>query len=139
MPVDGVLRKMVYIPGDLFSVNPLTAQNVPNSLPAMSESLQYLIPKSVQCRWYRWRYHCCEYWHSLVGDRHTSNGRTDTTLVLPDIRPEAIRLNKGEEMGHFKLGSTVVMTFAKGAIEFDEALQPGSVTRMGSAMAKVRS
>ena len=30
MPVDGVLRKMVYIPGDLFSVNPLTAQNVPN-------------------------------------------------------------------------------------------------------------
>ncbi|HDY91191.1 MAG TPA: phosphatidylserine decarboxylase, partial [Pseudoalteromonas sp.] len=30
MPIDGTLSKMVYVPGDLFSVNPLTAQNVPN-------------------------------------------------------------------------------------------------------------
>lgn len=30
MPLDGELQSMVYIPGDLFSVNPLTAQNVPN-------------------------------------------------------------------------------------------------------------
>ena len=30
MPCDGTLRKMIYVPGDLFSVNPLTAENVPN-------------------------------------------------------------------------------------------------------------
>ena len=30
MPIAGKLRKMVYVPGDLFSVNPLTAENVPN-------------------------------------------------------------------------------------------------------------
>ncbi|KAG4077707.1 hypothetical protein HA402_006147 [Bradysia odoriphaga] len=30
MPCDGVLREMIYVPGDLFSVNPLTAANVPN-------------------------------------------------------------------------------------------------------------
>ena len=30
MPLAGTLRKMIYVPGDLFSVNPLTAENVPN-------------------------------------------------------------------------------------------------------------
>ncbi len=30
MPCDGLLKEMIYVPGDLFSVNPLTAQNVPN-------------------------------------------------------------------------------------------------------------
>ena len=30
MPCNGILREMIYVPGDLFSVNHLTAQNVPN-------------------------------------------------------------------------------------------------------------
>ena len=40
-------------------------------------------------------------------------------------------------MGHFKLGSTVVLTFAKDAIEFDDDLEPLSTTRMGEIMAKL--
>ena len=38
-------------------------------------------------------------------------------------------------MGHFKLGSTVVLTFAKDAIEFDDDLEP-HLARMGEVMAK---
>jgi len=41
-------------------------------------------------------------------------------------------------MGHFKLGSTVVLTFAENSIEFDDDLKPLSTTRMGETMAEIK-
>ncbi|TOL44181.1 phosphatidylserine decarboxylase, partial [Vibrio parahaemolyticus] len=48
----------------------------------------------------------------------------------------AIFLRKGEEMGLFKLGSTVVNLFEANKISFNPSLIPGYATRMGELLAE---
>lgn len=50
----------------------------------------------------------------------------------------SIRLEKGAEMGRFKLGSTVILAFPHGSIDFLADQQPGTVTRMGTAFATIK-
>ncbi len=52
MPVKGTLTDMIYVPGDAFSVNPLTAANVPNLFARNERVVCILIQKSVQWQWY---------------------------------------------------------------------------------------
>ncbi|MBD2795513.1 phosphatidylserine decarboxylase [Xenorhabdus sp. 18] len=138
MPCDGVLKEMIYVPGDLFSVNPLTAANVPN-LFARNERLICLFETAfgpmVQI---------------LVGA--TIVGSIETVwsgCVTPpregiikrwtypvEGQEGVISLKKGEEMGRFKLGSTVINLFAANQIDFTNNLYSGSPTRMGAMMAQ---
>jgi phosphatidylserine decarboxylase len=53
----------------------------------------------------------------------------------PDEPTSAIRLKQGEEMGRFLLGSTVVMLFPKGPLQFNPEWAPGREIRLGEAMA----
>ena len=65
-------------------------------------------------------------------------GKDVFTWDYPTEGPDALTLEKGAEMGRFKLGSTVVMLFAKDALdEFADGVEPRSVTRMGQAFAKI--
>ena len=50
----------------------------------------------------------------------------------------AVKLEKGAELGRFKLGSTIVVCFEKDTIDFED-LVPGMVTRLGEPMAAKRS
>lgn len=135
MPCDGVLRKMVYVPGDLFSVNPLTAANVPN-LFARNERVVAIfdgefgkfamvlvgatIVASIGTVW--------------AGTVTPPTGKHVHSWEYPASGDQAIRLTKGEEMGHFKLGSTVVLTFPEDSIDFADELTAGSMTRMGEML-----
>jgi phosphatidylserine decarboxylase len=129
MPCAGTLREMVYIPGKLFSVNPVTAENVPR-LFARNERVAAIFdtefgPMAMV----------------LVGAMIVASIETTWSgLVAPIKRNVAstmygdasnITLEKGQEMGRFKLGSTVVLAFPKGATKFNEAMQAGSPVRMG--------
>jgi len=135
MPCDGVLRKMIYVPGDLFSVNPLTAANVPN-LFARNERVVAIFDSEFG------RFAMVLVGATIVASIGTVWSDTVTPPTGPSIHSwdypsqgsQAIRLKKGEEMGHFKLGSTVVMAFPEDVIEFDDSLQPLSVTRMGEVL-----
>ena len=53
--------------------------------------------------------------------------------------PRTIDLSQGEEMGRFKLGSTVILLFGKNAVEFDAAYTAGTATRLGEALGKFDS
>lgn len=134
MPLDGELQSMVYIPGDLFSVNPLTAQNVPN-LFARNErvSCVFKTPYGPMAL-------------VLVGATIVASIETvwSGTVTPPAGKMvkrwdfhgnEPITLKKGEEMGLFKLGSTVVCLFPPQMLKFAEHLQPGTPTRMGELFA----
>lgn len=136
MPVDGVLREMIYVPGELFSVNPLTAANVPGlfarnervvaifDTPVGPMSLTLVgatIVASIETVW--------------AGTVTPPAGKDVFRWQYPASGPNAVRLQKGDEMGRFKLGSTVVLTFAKGAVELLPTNFPGAVTRMGTAFA----
>ena len=117
MPCDATLRKMVYVPGELFSVNPFLAEHVPN-LFARNERL------------------ICEFETEfgpvvqiLVGATVTASMSTEGEGV--------IRLSKGEEMGAFRLGSTVITLFPKGAVALEPQLQAGEKTRMGEKLGRL--
>ncbi|HCY16620.1 MAG: phosphatidylserine decarboxylase [Curvibacter sp. GWA2_64_110] len=132
MPCDGVLTRMIYVPGELFSVNPTTARGVPG-LFARNER--------VVC--------CFDTAHgplvlTLVGA--TIVGSMATVwhgVVNPPRRPAvhewryeagAVRLKQGEEMGRFLLGSTVVLLWPRGQIGFNPAWAPGRSIRLGEQM-----
>lgn len=140
MPCDGVLRKMIYIPGDLFSVNQLTAENVPN-LFARNERVVCLfdtpfgpmaqilvgatIVGSIELVW--------------AGTIAPPRGNSVFTWDYSNKGNTSVSLKKGEEMGRFKLGSTVINLFAKDAITFDtKTMQLGATTRLGQAYAHKR-
>ena len=132
MPMSGTLREMVYIPGDLFSVNPLTAENVPN-LFARNERVAAIfdteigpmamvlvgatIVASIETVW--------------AGTVTPPTGKQVFRWKYDKEGPNSIHLAKGEEMGRFKLGSTIVAVFPKNTIEFLPENEPGKVTRMG--------
>lgn len=132
MPMSGTLREMVYIPGDLFSVNPLTAENVPN-LFARNERVAAIfdtevgpmamvlvgatIVASIETVW--------------AGTVTPPTGKQVFRWKYDKEGPNSVHLEKGAEMGRFKLGSTIVAVFPKNTVEFLPDNQPGKVTRMG--------
>ena len=137
MPVDGTLSKMIYVPGDLFSVNPLTAQNVPN-LFARNERVVAIfeteigplamvlvgatIVASIETIW--------------AGTVTPPAGKDVFSWNYPTEGDNAITLKKGEEMGRFKLGSTVILAWGANQAEFLSDQHPETVTRMGTPFAK---
>lgn len=138
MPCDGTLRQMIYVPGDLFSVNPLTAENVPNLFArnervvcifdtAFGPMAQVLVGAtivgSIEQVW--------------AGTITPPRGNTVYKWDYPAQGTNSVVLRKGEEMGRFKLGSTVINLFAKDAIRFDDSVNNGQATVMGTAYAHV--
>lgn len=133
MPVAGTLRETVYIPGRLFSVNPLTARTVPR-LFARNERLACLFdtelgPMAVVL-----------VGAMIVGAMETVWGGQvaphGSRIVTTRYDDGAVRLDKGAEMGRFQLGSTVVLLFGAGRIDWSDALGPLSGLRMGQALGR---
>jgi len=133
MPCDGKLARMIYVPGTLFSVNPITARGVP-SLFARNErvvcvfkSPQYgpfvmvLVGATIVGS-------MATVWHGVVNPKR-SNKMSEWSYADRNIG-----LKKGEEMGRFLLGSTVVMLFRQGTVAFNENWQPERAVRLGELM-----
>lgn len=133
MPMAGRLTATCYIPGRLFSVNAVTAEGV-DRLFARNERLVCYFegPRG-------------PFAMVLVGAMIVAGIETVWSgQVAPPLRrpvtteyavlPTPVSLERGEEMGRFLLGSTVILLFPPGAPGFDSALTPGAPTRVGDAM-----
>jgi phosphatidylserine decarboxylase len=133
MPADGVLQRMIHVPGELFSVNPLTARAVPD-LFARNERVVCVFENADG-----------PFVLVLVGATIVGSMATVWHGVVNPPRPGTVRewryeagqvsLKQGEEMGRFLLGSTVVMLFPGQALRFNPAWQPAGPVRLGEAMA----
>ncbi len=135
IPFTGTLRSMTYIPGKLFSVNPATVNNVDN-LFARNERVSCIFdtengPMAVVLVGAMIVASIETVWAGLV----TPPRQKLTTWDYPSSGKDSIQLNKGDELGRFKLGSTVVLCFPENSIEWDKNLKEGSVTRMGEEIA----
>lgn len=133
MPAAGELRRMVHVPGDLFSVNPVTARGVPG-LFARNERVVCLFegeagPFVMVLVGATIVGSMATVWHGTV------NPPRSGTLRAWDYAPGQVRLDKGAEMGRFLLGSTVVMLLPPGPLAFNPAWAPGGALRMGEPMA----
>jgi len=138
MPVAGELRRMVYVPGRLFSVNPTTTRLVPR-LFARNERVVSLFetadgPLAVILVGAIFVASMDTVWQGNVapGPRHIR------TWDYPDSR-EPIRLARGEEMGRFNMGSTVILLFPRDKVVWSETLVPGAQVRMGEEIGCLHS
>jgi phosphatidylserine decarboxylase len=137
MPCTGRLRRMIYVPGELFSVNPATARGVPG-LFARNERVvcvfdgdfgngmtgpfvMVLVGATIVGS-------MATAWHGVVNPPRT---RTVREWRYDD---REITLNKGEEMGRFLLGSTVVMLFPQNTLRFNPEWSPARAIQLGEAM-----
>ena len=136
MPCAGRLLRMVYVPGDLFSVNPVTARGVPG-LFARNERVVCLFESSLQGRNFRFVLtlvgativgSMATVWHGLVNPPRSGDIR------VWDYGDSGVTLEQGQEMGRFLLGSTVVMLFPKGLLEFNPQWVPARAIQLGEPM-----
>jgi phosphatidylserine decarboxylase len=136
MPCDGRLRRMIYVPGELFSVNPATARGVPGLFArnervvcvfdsARGPFVLVLVGATIVGS-------MATVWHGVVNPPRggeVREWRYDDTPIL---------LQQGQEMGRFLLGSTVVLLFPQGPLQFNPAWAPAGAVRLGEAMAGPR-
>ncbi len=137
MPCAGRLRRMIHVPGALFSVNPTTARGVPG-LFARNERVVCVFDGEHQGQTFPWVMvlvgativgSMATVWHGIVNPPRSG--------VLRDWRYDDrdIRLERGSEMGRFLLGSTVVLLLPQGVARFNPAWTPARAIRMGEPMA----
>jgi phosphatidylserine decarboxylase len=137
MPCDGRLTRMVHVPGALFSVNPVTARGVPGlfarneRVVCVFDSVEHgsfvmvLVGATIVGS-------MATPWHGVVNPRGGSSPVSEWDYAGRDIV-----LKKGEEMGRFLLGSTVVMLFEAGRIALNPDWAPERAVRLGEAMGVV--
>lgn len=138
MPLTGTLESMIYVPGQLFSVNQTTAENVPNLFARNERLVCYFAtehgPMAI----------------ILVGAMIVAgietvwSGQAAPPTGLPKTHSykgvsAEITVKKGDEMGRFKLGSTVILLFSENTVDWQEELKAGSPMLMGEAIAAVKT
>ncbi|EAQ63983.1 rhodanese domain protein/phosphatidylserine decarboxylase [Marinomonas sp. MED121] len=129
MPIDGKLIKMIHIPGKLFSVNKVTAEQIPNVF-ARNERTVCIFETAVGPMAV-----------ILVGAMIVASIETiwagqvtpfNKNVVTWDYdKLNQVELKKGEEMGRFKLGSTAIVLFGEDANNWEETLEATTPTTMG--------
>jgi phosphatidylserine decarboxylase len=135
MPLDGTLREMVHIPGRLFSVNPATLRHVPRVFarnervvcrfdteagPMAVVLVGALIVGGIETTW--------------AGEITPPSASRTLTWRYPAEGEEAVHLARGEELGRFNLGSTVILLFGPERVRWSMATAPGSRVLMGERL-----
>ncbi|MGD9592032.1 MAG: archaetidylserine decarboxylase [Candidatus Berkiella sp.] len=110
MPLPGTLTHIRYIPGKLFSVNPLTTSHIDNLFAKNERVVAFfkhdqgsfaiilvgaMIVGSIFTRW--------------GGTLTPHRARCTKDILYPQTPEQHIKLDKGDEMGYFSLGSTVIV------------------------------
>ena len=134
IPMKGKLIKMTHVPGELFSVNPLYVRNIPE-LYSRNERVVCLfetaigkmavifvgaaIVRSISTAW--------------AGTVAPAKSGEPTST---DYTKQKFEYNKGEEIGRFFMGSTVICLFEKDKVAFESALKPEQKVKLGEKMAQ---
>jgi phosphatidylserine decarboxylase len=134
MPLTGTLKEMAHIPGRLFSVNNATVNAVPN-LFARNERVVCIFdteagPMALILVGAIFVSSVETVWHGVV---------TPPTIREPSFRQyqnKAPKLQKGEEMGRFNMGSTIIVLFGKDKIAWDPALAAGKSVKLGEQIGR---
>ncbi len=133
MPIGGKLIKMIYVPGSLFSVNEAAVAGVPDLFarneravclfetdigPVAMIMVGAMIVASIHTAW-----------HGQVAPQRSRH------LTEWHYQDKNIVLKRGDEMGFFQMGSTVIMLYPKDTIHFNQTLAPDQTIRLGDVLA----
>lgn len=135
MPCPGRLLETTYIPGRLFSVAPHTVRAIPG-LFTRNERLVCLFDTSlgpmalimvgaifVSCMETVWG-----------GVANPRMGLKLEQTRFEQAGAQSIVLERGDEMGRFNMGSTVILLFAEDRMNWSEILQTGTPVRLGQVI-----
>lgn len=137
MPITGRLRETIYIPGKLFSVSQETTRTISN-LFAKNERLVCIFETAIG------PVAVILVGAMLVGsintiwDENPTLSNKITRQTYPQTDSKAITIERGAEMGHFKMGSTAILLFPKDKMEWSANLKEGSPMQMGQFLGKIR-
>jgi len=135
MPVDGTLTEMIHVPGELFSVNPTTVENVPalfarnerviclfdtNAGPMAMILVGAIFVGSIETVWH--------------GEVTPPTSKEIRNWLYED---EEKSFAKGEEMGRFNMGSTVILLHAENKTSWTKELKAGQTVRLGKAIGSI--
>ena len=139
MPMNATLKEMIYVPGKLFSVQPATARMIPK-LFARNERLVVYFDTSAGPM------AMVLVGATIVGAIGTAwhgdiiRNQKQRHFVYPGKTTLQTALKQAEEMGYFKLGSTVILLFAdKQRVQWEQNLQAGDKIRLGQAFGTIHS
>ena len=129
MPLGGRLRRMVHVPGRLYSVNHLTTASLPR-LFARNERVISVFDTEVGTM------AVILVGATMVGSMDTVWAGTVTpahrrAIVWDQVPPVPVVLERGAEMGRFNMGSSVILLFARDRVQWSDGLHPGLAVRMG--------
>ena len=139
MPISGTLREMIYVPGKLFSVNPLTTQHIPDVL-ARNERVVSIFdtevgPMAVILVGAMLVASIETVWAGIVAPSPSKNPSTwsygNQNAITQPI------LERGEEMGRFQFGSTVVVIFGPQVLCLEKNIQADKSVIMGQVLGTV--
>ena len=135
MPLSGRLRRMIHVPGSLFSVAPYTARHIPR-LFARNERVICVFDTDAG-----------PLVMVLVGAMLVSSTETvwageitpnkNKAVTIEDYPADAISLSRGDEMGRFNMGSTVILLMAKDALETVDNFGSGDPVLVGEKLARI--
>lgn len=135
MPISGKLQRMIHVPGRLFSVAPYTVRQVPRLFarnervisifdtehgPLVMVLVGAMLVSSTETVW--------------AGEVTPTKNKEVTVKEYPD---EDIALAKGEEMGRFNMGSTVILLMPPGALKSLESLGAGDAVKLGQKLGTI--
>jgi phosphatidylserine decarboxylase len=136
MPLEGTLKRMTHVPGRLFSVAPYTVRQIP-SLFARNERVISVFDTAVG-----------PVAQVLVGAMLVSSMETtwageitpskSTTVRVNEYTGNEVRLARGDEMGRFNMGSTVILILPAGVMEKTENLSAGDALKLGQRLASLK-
>ncbi|OBS10446.1 phosphatidylserine decarboxylase [Acidihalobacter prosperus] len=137
MPIDGTLRHMTYIPGRLFSVAPHTVATIPR-LFARNERVvaHFDTPAGPMAVVMVGAINVAAIETVWAGLVTPPAGRHVCELSYPVEGETAVRLRRGEELGRFNMGSTVILLFGADGVAWSDNLASGQTVRMGRMIAR---
>lgn len=132
MPCAGKLTAMVHVPGKLFSVNPLTANNVPNLFARNERVVSYFDTEFGQLA-------LVAVGATIVGSVETVWAGTVTpptsqTVRTWEYKDQSHSFEKGQEMGRFKLGSTVILLMENSNWQWHDSIQNEADVKLGQSL-----
>lgn len=149
MPIAGTLTGMTYVPGRLFSVSPATTRAIPRLFARNERVITYfetesgpmalilvgaIFVGSMETVWQGVitppHGDTINHWHY----KHAASCLSDSLVSTKSKATQAIQLDKGEELGRFNMGSTVILLFPQNRIAWDQ-LHSGQPVRMGQQIA----
>ena len=137
MPIDGQLYKMLHVPGRLFSVNPASTRIIKN-LFSRNERVVCLFdtiigPMAIIMVGALFVGSVDTVWAGTVTSRKSNSISNWSYFEDGDV----VNLKRGEELGRFNMGSSVIVLFGPGVMNWESGYKPGNPVLMGSRLGMI--